>query len=136
MLITIAYRHMNEIFRKVSYHVSKVMGTGYAFIVATMLIVVWLISGPLFNFSDTWQLVINTSTTIVTFLMVFLIQNTQNRDTKAVHLKLDELLRSGRGARNIMIEVENLSDEELELMHLEFTKLHDKAEKELSRRKK
>jgi low affinity Fe/Cu permease len=127
---------MNEIFRKVSYHVSKVMGTGYAFIVATLLIIVWLVSGPVFNFSDTWQLVINTTTTIVTFLMVFLIQNTQNRDTKAVHLKLDELLRSGRGARNIMIEVENLSDEELELMHNEFTKLHDKAEKELSRRKK
>jgi low affinity Fe/Cu permease len=112
------------------------MGTGYAFIVAALMIVIWLLSGPLFKFSDTWQLVINTGTTIVTFLMVFLIQNTQNRDTKAVHLKLDELLRSGQGARNIMIEVENLSDEELELMHDEFSKLHDKAEKELSRRKK
>lgn len=127
---------MNEIFRKISFNVSKVTGTGYAFAVASLLIIGWLVSGPFFNYSDTWQLVINTSTTIITFLMVFLIQNTQNRDTKAVHLKLDELVRSVRGARNIMIEVENLSDEELETMHSEFEKLHDKAEKELVRRKK
>ncbi len=127
---------MNELFRKISYSVSRITGTGYAFVAATLLIVGWLISGPLFNYSDTWQLVINTTTTIVTFLMVFLIQNTQNRDTKAVHLKLDELVRSVRGARNILIEVENLSDEELEMMHEEFEKLHAKAESELARRKK
>lgn len=127
---------MNEIFRKISFQVSKAMGTGYAFVGAMLLIIVWAFSGPFFNYSDTWQLVINTTTTIVTFLMVFLIQNTQNRDTKAVHLKLDELLRSVHGARNIMIEVENLSDEELETMHREFEKLHESAEKELQRRKK
>lgn len=127
---------MNEIFRKFSYHVSRITGTGYAFAAAALLIIVWLGSGSLFGYSDTWQLVINTTTTIVTFLMVFLIQNTQNRDTKAVHLKLDELLRSISGARNILIEVENLSDAELEIMHAEFEKLHDKAEKELVRRKK
>lgn len=127
---------MNEIFRKISFYVSKVMGTGYAFVFATLLIIIWLFSGSFFNYSDTWQLMINTTTTIVTFLMVFLIQNTQNRDTKAVHLKLDELVRSVHGARNILIEVENLSDEELEIMHVEFEKLHEKAEKELVRRKK
>lgn len=126
---------MHEIFRKFSVTVSKATGSAPAFMLAFLLIAVWFLTGPIFGYSDTWQLVINTFTTIVTFLMVFLIQNTQNRDTKAVHLKLDELLRSAKGARNIMIEIEKLSDDELETMHQEFEKLHDKAEVELQKRK-
>ncbi len=127
---------MNELFRRFAHSVSQFSGSAYVFVAAVCLILIWILSGPLFNFSDTWQLVINTATTIITFLMVFLIQNTQNRDTRAVHLKLDELLRSAKGARNTMIEIENLSDLELEEMHREFEKLHDTAELELSRRRK
>jgi low affinity Fe/Cu permease len=84
---------------------------------------VWAVTGPLFHYSDTWQLVINTSTTIVTFLIVFLIQNTQNRDTKAVHLKLDELLRGVKGARTSLVNLESLSDQELEHLQKEFERL-------------
>jgi low affinity Fe/Cu permease len=126
---------MNELFRKFSHHVSKTTGSAYAFALAFILIVAWLVTGPVFDYSNTWQLVINTFTTIVTFLMVFLIQNTQNRDTKAVHLKLDELLRAMEGARNSMIDVEDLSDEDLEKVHQEFENLHEKAKSELHRRK-
>lgn len=126
---------MHEIFRRFSHQVSQVTGSAWAFMSAFFLIVGWLVTGPIFGYSDTWQLVINTFTTIITFLMVFLIQNTQNRDTKAVHIKLDELIRSAKGARNMMIEVERLTDEELEDMHAEFQKLHDKAQRELDKRK-
>lgn len=127
---------MNELFRKIAGKVSSATGSPHAFIAAIVLIVTWLITGPIFNFSDTWQLVINTFTTIITFLMVFLIQNTQNRDTRAVHLKLDELVRAVKGARNVMIEVEELNDEELETMHREFTAMHEKATRELEKRGK
>ncbi|MDB6038463.1 MAG: hypothetical protein JWM99_2304 [Verrucomicrobiales bacterium] len=99
------------------------MGRPWAFLTAIGLIVAWAFSGPVFHFSDTWQLVINTSTTIVTFLMVFLIQNTQNRDAKAIHLKLDELIHAIDGARNKLVNLENLSDEELEKLESEFAKL-------------
>ena len=88
----------------------------------------WAASGPIFHFSDTWQLVINTGTTIVTFLMVFLIQNTQNRDAKAVHLKLDELIRALGGARNKLVDLEKLSDDDLKSLEAEFEKLRKKAE--------
>ena len=91
-------------------------------------ILVWAVLGPLFHFSDTWQLVINTATTIVTFLMVFLIQNTQNRDTKALHLKLDELLRGVVGARTSFVNLENLSDEELEKLQHEFERVRGRAQ--------
>ncbi|HMY72224.1 MAG TPA: low affinity iron permease family protein, partial [Blastocatellia bacterium] len=86
-------KFVNEIFRKFAAKVSAVVGSGWAFMVAALIIIVWAVTGPIFKFSDTWQLIINTGTTIITFLMVFLIQNTQNRDARALHLKLDELLR-------------------------------------------
>jgi low affinity Fe/Cu permease len=99
------------------------VGTPGAFLLALAAIVVWAVLGPVFHFSDTWQLVINTGTTIVTFLMVFVIQNTQNRDTKALHLKLDELLRGVTGARTSLVDLENLSDEELDRLQREFERL-------------
>jgi low affinity Fe/Cu permease len=105
---------MHELFRKFSAKTSQVMGTSWAFLGAVLIIIIWAISGPIFDFSDTWQLVINTSTTIVTFLMVFLIQNTQNRDAKALHLKLDTLIQATKGAKNDIMDAEDLSDSELD----------------------
>ena len=99
---------------------SKVLGSAWAFVIAIVIIVVWAATGPTFHYSDTWQLIINTGTTIVTFLMVFLIQNTQNRDAKAVHLKLDELIRAVHGARNRLVDLEKLSDDELTKTGSEF----------------
>lgn len=116
---------MNELFRKFAQKTSAVVGSPWAFALALVVIVAWAITGPLFGFSDTWQLVINTGTTIVTFLMVFLIQNTQNRDTRAVHLKLDEIIRSLEQARNSMLLVEHLPDEALAALQDEFVELHD-----------
>lgn len=104
-------------------------GRPSAFLFATLVIVGWAVSGPFFGFSDTWQLVINTSTTIVTFLMVFLIQNTQNRDSQAIHMKLDELIRAKKGARNSLLNLEDLSDEELEKIRASFAKLGAKAKR-------
>jgi low affinity Fe/Cu permease len=106
---------------------SDVLGSAWVFIIAILIIVVWAITGPMFHFSDTWQLIINTGTTIVTFLMVFLIQNTQNRDAKAVHLKLDELIRALKGARNQLVDLEKLSDEELKQLEEEFGRVHRRA---------
>jgi low affinity Fe/Cu permease len=103
-----------------------VVGSSWSFIAAVLIIVVWGASGPGFGYSDTWQLVINTGTTIVTFLMVFLIQNTQNRDARAIHLKLDELLRAQEGARTSMANLENLPDEELKRLSEEFKQLCEK----------
>jgi low affinity Fe/Cu permease len=100
------------------------VGSPLAFISAAAIIIVWIITGPLFGFSDTWQLVINTGTTIITFLMVFLIQNTQNRDARAMHLKLDEIIRAMKGARNSLVDLEDLSDEEIASFSLEFQQLH------------
>src|SRR5881394_3785687 len=107
---------------------SSVLGSAWAFVVALLIIVVWAVTGPTFHYSDTWQLIINTGTTIVTFLMVFLIQNTQNRDAKAVHLKLDELIRALGPARNKLIDLEKLADEDLKNLEMEFEKLRKKAE--------
>ncbi len=104
------------------------LGSAWAFVGAVLVILVWIITGPTFHFSDTWQLIINTATTIVTFLMVFLIQNTQNRDTKAVHLKLDEIIRAVKGARNQLVDLENLSDDELKELEEQFQRLRKKAE--------
>ncbi len=104
---------MSEIFRKFANTISTAAGTPWAFIIAAGIIITWIVSGPFFNYSNTWQLVINTTTTIVTFLMVFLIQNAQNRDAKATHLKLDELIRTSN-SRNKIIDAEDLSDEELD----------------------
>jgi low affinity Fe/Cu permease len=115
---------MNELFRKFANAVSNIVGTPWIFIIAVLIVVVWAVSGPMFGFSDTWQLVINTGTTIITFLMVFLIQNTQNRDAKAIHLKLDELIRGVKGARTGLVNLEELSDLELENLHKEFERIH------------
>ena len=106
---------------------SNVLGSPWAFIIAILIIVTWGITGPAFHFSDTWQLIINTGTTIVTFLMVFLIQNTQNRDAKAAHLKLDELIRAVKGARNNLVNLENLSDEDLKKLEKQFTRVREHA---------
>lgn len=99
------------------------LGSRWAFTLAGLVIIVWAITGPLFHYSDTWQLVINTGTTIVTFLMVFLIQNTQNRDARAINLKLDELIRAIDKARNQMINIESLSDIELDLLQAQYKKM-------------
>ena len=99
------------------------LGSAWAFAGAVLVIVVWLITGPTFHFSDTWQLIINTATTVITFLMVFLIQKTQNRDAKAMHLKLDELIRAIKGARNRLVDLEGLSDEELSTLEKQFQRL-------------
>src|SRR2546423_4419916 len=107
---------------------SNILGSAWAFVIALVIIVVWAATGPTFHYSDTWQLIINTGTTIVTFLMVFLIQNTQNRDAKAVHLKLDELIRALGPARNKLVDLEKLSDDELKVLEGEFEKLRKKAE--------
>jgi low affinity Fe/Cu permease len=105
---------MKDLFRRFSHHTSLAMGSPWAFVTAITVVLVWAVSGPIFHFSDTWQLVINTGTTIVTFAMVFLIQNTQNRDAAALHLKLDELIRAVNGARpEIFIDLEERSDDEL-----------------------
>jgi low affinity Fe/Cu permease len=125
---------MHELFTKFAHKASKAVGSPWAFIIAVAVLIFWAVSGPLLHFSDTWQLVINTSTTIVTFLMVFLIQNTQNRDAQAMHLKLDELIRSGKGSRNKMIDIEELSDKELEALHTDLSKAAH--ERHLRHRKK
>src|SRR5256886_3553457 len=116
---------MRELFRKFAQTTSQAVGSSWAFILAVLIIIVWAITGPMFHYSDTWQLVINTGTTIITFLMVFLIQNTQNRDAIAFHLKLDELLKGVKGARSELIDLEELSDDELEELHKQFKKIHD-----------
>ncbi|HXI61562.1 MAG TPA: low affinity iron permease family protein [Pyrinomonadaceae bacterium] len=118
---------MRELFRKFAQTTSQAVGSSWAFILSFLIIVVWAMTGPMFHFSDTWQLVINTGTTIVTFLMVFLIQNTQNRDAKAIHLKLDELLKGVKGARTGLVNLEQLSDAELESLQKEFERLHEKV---------
>lgn len=113
--------------RSTSFHA----GRPSAFLIAGAVILVWAATGPIFHFSDTWQLVINTGTTIVTFLMVFLIQNTQNRDSQAVHLKLDELIRAKKGARNSLLDLDDLSDEELAQIRLSFAKIAAQAKDEV-----
>ena len=114
---------VNELFRKFSSKTSAIVGSSWAFMTAVIIIIVWGISGPMFHFSDTWQLVINTGTTIITFLMVFLIQNTQNRDAKAIHLKLDELIKGTAGAHNSMIDLDKLSDEKLKKLEAEYKRI-------------
>ena len=121
---------MRELFRKFAHTTSHAVGSSWAFILAAVIIIVWAIAGPMFHFSDTWQLVINTGTTIITFLMVFLIQNTQNRDAKAIHLKLDELLKGVKGARTGLVNLEQLSDKELENLQKEFERLHERVNHE------
>ena len=109
------------------------VGHPLAFILAALIVLLWLISGPVFQFSDTWQLIINTGTTIITFLMVFLIQNTQNRDSHAMQLKLDELIRAMEGAHVALLDIEELSDEELADIRRRYEQLARKAREEMRR---
>jgi low affinity Fe/Cu permease len=115
--------HMKWLFNKFAQRASQAVGSPYAFIAAIALLIGWLASGPAFHYSDTWQLIINTSTTIITFLMVFLIQNSQNRDATGLHLKLDELIRATKGARNSMIDLAKLSDAQLRSLEDEYKRL-------------
>src|SRR5258706_15836909 len=126
---------MNEIFRKLAYKTSEIIGSAWAFVTALLVVVVWALTGPLFGYSDTWQLVINTGTTIVTFLVVFLIQYTQNRDAKILQLKIDELIRAVKTARNRMVDLEDVSDEEIERMQKEFQRLAHKRGEEREKMK-
>jgi len=119
---------ISDAFRIFARRSSVILGSAWAFAGAVLVILVWLITGPTFHFSDTWQLIINTATTIITFLMVFLIQNTQNRDAKAVHLKLDELIRAIKDARNELVDLEDLSDEELKKLEEQFRRTRAQAE--------
>ena len=119
---------VQDAFRIAARKTSAVLGTAWAFMGAASVIVIWGLTGHLFHYSDTWQLIINTGTTIVTFLMVFLIQNTQNRDSKAIQLKLDEIIRSLSGARNRLIDLETLSDEDLQKFQDEFQRLRKLSE--------
>lgn len=116
---------MKDLFRRMANKISTWTGSAWAFLLALSVVVVWATTGPAFDFSATWQLVINTGTTIVTFLMVFLIQNTQNRDGKAMQLKLDELIRT-TSARDSFMDLEDMTDEELSALDKEFRELHDK----------
>ncbi len=116
-------------FHDVARQASTLAGTPTTFLVACAVVLVWAVTGPLFGFSDTWQLVINTGTTIITFLMVFLLQNTQNRDARALHLKLDELLRSLESARNRLIDLEDCTDEEIEQLERQFRAFRAREER-------
>ena len=117
-------------FQKFAQLTSSAVGSPWAFFLAVLVVIAWATTGPIFHYSDTWQLVINTGTTIVTFLMVFLIQNTQNRDAKAIHLKLDELIRAKHGARNTLVDLENCTDEELQQIEEEFKRLRHRAQRQ------
>lgn len=119
---------VSDAFRVFARRSSVMLGSAWAFAGAVLVILVWLLTGPTFHFSDTWQLIINTATTVITFLMVFLIQNTQNRDAKAVHLKLDELIRAIKDARNELVDLEDLSDEELQKLEAQFRRMRQRAE--------
>ena len=124
---------VSDAFRCFAQRSSMLLGSSWAFCAAALVILVWLITGPAFHFSDTWQLIINTATTVVTFLMVFLIQNTQNRDAKAMHLKLDELIRAIKGARNQLVDLEELSDDELKKLEEQFRGLRKQSENSQAR---
>ena len=126
--------HKRSIFSRFSRWVSEASGRPITFFLAISIIVVWSITGPVFGFSDTWQLVINTGTTIVTFLMVFLIQNTQNRDTEALQIKLDELIRAVKGARNEVLDLEEMDAAQLDRIREEYLHLADQARRHLEKK--
>ena len=123
---------LSELLERLSQKATQATGTSKAFIIALAIIIVWLITGPIFNFSDTWQLVINTGTTIITFLMVFLIQRSQNKDALAIHLKLNEIVAALEGASNRLIDVEDLTEEEIHTLHRHYQELVRMAKKDLS----
>ncbi|MBT1073406.1 low affinity iron permease family protein [Pelotalea chapellei] len=127
---------INDAFHTFARKSSDALGTPYGFAIAVLLLVIWGATGPFFDFSDTWQLIVNTATTIVTFIMVFLIQNTQNRDARAIHLKLDELLKTQQGARNSLVDLEDMSDEELNSLQHEFERARKKKDVNHAEREK
>ena len=118
---------LKDLFHRIARRVASAIGTPVAFILAMFSIVLWAATGPVFGYSDTWQLIINTATTVVTFLVVFLIQNTQNHDSRAIHLKLDELLRAVKRARNELVDLEEMSDAELAKLEAEFRRIHEQG---------
>ena len=123
---------LSEFLERLSQKATQATGTSKAFIMALAIIIVWLITGPIFDFSDTWQLVINTGTTIITFLMVFLIQRSQNKDALAIHLKLNEIVAALEGASNRLIDVEDLTEEEIHTLHQHYQELVRMAKKDFS----
>jgi low affinity Fe/Cu permease len=118
---------MRDSFRQLAERTAHAVGSPWAFMLALLTIAAWGVTGPYFKYSDTWQLFINTGTTVITFLMVFLIQNTQNRDAHAIHLKLDELIRANKNARNSLLALESMSDAELQTLQREFEELRDRV---------
>src|SRR6266536_1382124 len=122
---------LSQVLEHFSLEATRATGTSWAFIMALVVILVWAMTGPLFHFSDTWQLVINTGTTIVTFLMVFLIQRTQNKDAQAIHIKLNEIVAAMEGASNRLIDVEDLTEEEIGTLHKHYQKLVEMAKKDI-----
>ena len=126
-------KKLNHVFRVFAKWASWATGHPLAFVLAVVIIIVWAVTGPLFAYSDTWQLVINTGTTIVTFLMVFLIQNTQNRDTAAMHIKLDELIRAVEGAHNALLDLEEMEDADIDAMRKDYERLASDARAALRR---
>ena len=127
---------MNEHLAQIPTQAAYWVGTKWAFLAALLAIVLWLLTGPYFHYSDTWQLIINTGTTVVTFFVVFLIQNTQNRDARAIHLKLDEIIKSIDQAQNEMIDIEHLSDDELQKLADKYQKVREECDSRSKRRKK
>jgi len=122
---------LGQILERFSRKATEATGTSAAFILALLVIVVWIVTGPLFKFSDTWQLVINTGTTIITFLMVFLIQRSQNKDALAIHLKLNEIVAALEGASNRLIDVEDLTEAEIKTLHTHYQKLVSMAKQDI-----
>ena len=127
--------HKTSVFSRFSRWIAAATGRPITFMLAVAVIVTWAFTGPLFGFSDTWQLVINTGTTIVTFLMVFLIQNTQNRDTEALQIKLDELIRAVKGARNEVLDLEEMDENQLDEIRQEYLNLADHARQHIEKKK-
>jgi len=124
-------KKISQLLENFSHKVTQASGTSSAFIIALLVVIIWLLTGPLFQFSDTWQLVINTGTTIVTFLMVFLIQRTQNKDALAIHLKLNEIVAALEGASNRLIDVEDLTEDEIKTLHKHYRRLVEMAKKDI-----
>jgi low affinity Fe/Cu permease len=127
---------LSSFFNRFAKWTARAAGKPIAFVLAIVVVIAWAVTGPIFGFSDTWQLVINTGTTIVTFFMVFLLQNTQYRDSEAIQIKLDELIRAIEGAHNILLDLEELDENELNRIRAEYEKLAEKARKDLKKGKR
>lgn len=134
MSIGYSGRVQQDLFQRISTKVANWMGSAGAFVWSCIICILWALSGPWFDYSNSWQLVINTGTTVATFLMVFLVQNTQNRDAKALHIKLDELLKAIGGARNSLVSAEELTDKELDQLLTEFRAIHDRYAQEVKKK--